>query len=177
MHDEYAREKQKATFVSSVYSRQRAATHQSNHATLKKKEGKTFLSRDYTQIQRGTVGKNIHVEPENSYSLAHKNVMVTQSRVTVIYAVFGSLWLVKLRAVVTVCLWLQLVVRRSFSEVCQLDFQLGRLMDFTEDLTPRILLKQILITEPPRTPVGSRYCLLFQGEIVFVCFLKQSLKV
>ncbi|XP_027881762.1 centromere protein T isoform X3 [Xiphophorus couchianus] len=28
-------------------------------------------------------------------------------------------------------------------------------MDFTEDLTPRILLKQILITEPPRTPVGS----------------------
>ncbi|XP_023196312.1 centromere protein T isoform X2 [Xiphophorus maculatus] len=28
-------------------------------------------------------------------------------------------------------------------------------MDSTEDLTPRILLKQILITEPPRTPVGS----------------------
>ncbi|XP_043959248.1 centromere protein T isoform X2 [Gambusia affinis] len=28
-------------------------------------------------------------------------------------------------------------------------------MDSTEDLSPRILLKQILITEPPRTPVGS----------------------
>ncbi|XP_014856063.1 PREDICTED: centromere protein T isoform X3 [Poecilia mexicana] len=28
-------------------------------------------------------------------------------------------------------------------------------MDSTEDLSPRTLLKQILITEPPRTPVGS----------------------